>query len=400
MVRWGVVHRIGDVAGRQWQGLGVAVSRHVAGCCAPCWGSVEVRGVACRIGDMAGRWWRGLGVTGGMGVSDGGALCAVLGQRGGGLAIEVLRAMLGRHSGLAVAGCWGRDRSGSCARMACNVQGLARRVGVARWVGSGGISGHDGGGSRAQMACNVQGLACHVGAAQQVGGGSVLRAMLGQGQMAAAHVHEGAAMAVTFRLSGKKKRKKKNRKHIMLHWDKAQGLKGRVWRGRTRGGSGRTGRSKDCILVLGYIMSSGGLICGVGIFLMFFSYHHAVIPHGPSPLRKIEDMAEDELAFGAMHKICHCRPLVHASHLGHLHSSPPQHAAPTWRTWPTSLASHATLTWLATPRHRHPNIARNTPTTAPPQYGTQHPTTANPTDPPCRLNAARKVQPPPTPTPP
>jgi hypothetical protein len=38
--------------------------------------------------------------------------------------------------------------------------------------------------------------------------------------------------------------------------------------------------------------------------LRFFSYHHAVIPCGPSPrLRKIED-AEDEQGFGPMHKVC------------------------------------------------------------------------------------------------
>ncbi|KAH9075527.1 hypothetical protein EDB83DRAFT_2311989 [Lactarius deliciosus] len=442
------------MAGWRWRGLGVTVSRCVVGCCALCRGSVEVRGVVPRWqrggsavwcggccamlwGDVTGSCCAVLGWRAGdarrvrvaWGVSDGGALCAMLGQRGGGLAIEVLCAVLGQHGGLAVAGCWGRDRSGSCAQMACNVQGLAHRVGVARWVGSGGISGHDGGGSHARMACNVQGLACHVGAAQQVGGGSMLQAMPGQhvgaGTNGSGSRARGGGNGCNVQVERKKKKEKKNRNHIMLHWDKAQGLKGRVWRGRTRGGSGRTGRSKDCILVLGYVVSSGGLICGMGI---------------PSPLCKIEDMAEDELAFGAMHKICHCCPLVHASHLGHLHSSPPQHAAPTWRTWLTSLASvqmhkicasffsfffpltlnvashyhclehasqlhlslcqHATPTWLTTPRHRHPNIARNTLTTTPPQYGTQHPATANPTDPPCRLNAARKVQPPPTPTPP
>ncbi|KAH9014299.1 hypothetical protein EDB85DRAFT_1899271 [Lactarius pseudohatsudake] len=98
-------------------------------------------------------------------------------------------------------------------------------------------------------------------------------------------------------------------------------------------------------------------------------------------------------ASAQMHKICHCRCLEHMSHL---HLSPPQHAAPTW---------------LMTPRHHHPNTARNTPTTNPPprhpQYGTQHPTTAmlpqhnaqHPTDPPHCLNAAREAQPPPTPTP-
>ncbi|KAH8987343.1 hypothetical protein EDB86DRAFT_2832312 [Lactarius hatsudake] len=62
---------------------------------------------------MAGRWglgvpcWVGVPVRacqGGVGVRGGGALPAVLGRRGGGLAVEVLRVVLGRRGGLAVVG--------------------------------------------------------------------------------------------------------------------------------------------------------------------------------------------------------------------------------------------------------------------------------------------------------
>ncbi|KAH9009975.1 hypothetical protein EDB83DRAFT_2322586 [Lactarius deliciosus] len=99
--------------------------------------------------------WQGLGmcwvrVADGVGAGGSWALCAALRWRGG--SAGSWRAMLGRR-------------------------GLACRVGVARWVGSGRVSGQDGGGSRAQMACNIQGFACCVGG--QVGGGSVLRTMSG-----------------------------------------------------------------------------------------------------------------------------------------------------------------------------------------------------------------------------
>ncbi|KAH9013644.1 hypothetical protein EDB83DRAFT_2321660 [Lactarius deliciosus] len=113
---WGVARCIGDVAGQRWWGLGVTVRRRVAGCS---WRS----GVLHHVGDVAGWRWQGLGVAGGMGVSNGGALHAMLGQHGGGLVIEVLRAVLGQHA-----------------------EGLVHCVGAARWVGGGGISGHDEGG--------------------------------------------------------------------------------------------------------------------------------------------------------------------------------------------------------------------------------------------------------------
>ncbi|KAH9021131.1 hypothetical protein EDB83DRAFT_2320544 [Lactarius deliciosus] len=102
----------------QWQlGLAchVAVSQWVVGCCTPCWDGVEV----------GGSW----------------ALHATLRRRGGSWC-----AVLGRRGGLVVAG---QDGGGSCAQMACNVQGLAWCVGAARWVGGGGVSGQDGGGSHA-----------------------------------------------------------------------------------------------------------------------------------------------------------------------------------------------------------------------------------------------------------
>ncbi|KAH8979287.1 hypothetical protein EDB86DRAFT_2836004 [Lactarius hatsudake] len=85
----------------------------------------------------------------------------MLGRRGGGLAVEVLRVVLGRRS-------------------------LARRVGAAKWVGGGGVSGQDGGGSR---------FVCRVGAARRVGSGGVL----GQGRMKAAHVHEWPATSRVLR---------------------------------------------------------------------------------------------------------------------------------------------------------------------------------------------------------
>ena len=44
-----------------------------------------------------------------------------MGRRGGGWAVEVLRDVLGRRGGLAVAGCWGRDE------LACNVEGERER---------------------------------------------------------------------------------------------------------------------------------------------------------------------------------------------------------------------------------------------------------------------------------
>ncbi|KAH8987707.1 hypothetical protein EDB86DRAFT_2832211 [Lactarius hatsudake] len=88
--------------------------------------------LACRVGSACRESADGRvhACQGGVGVRGGGALPAMLGWRGGGLAVEVLRVVLGRR-------------------------GLARRVGAAKWVGGGGVSGQDGGGSCARMACNV-----------------------------------------------------------------------------------------------------------------------------------------------------------------------------------------------------------------------------------------------------
>ncbi|KAH9165664.1 hypothetical protein EDB89DRAFT_1911242 [Lactarius sanguifluus] len=182
--------------GRRWQGVGVAwrgrggsagscasVCRdRSAGSCVPHWGNVAgqrwqgvgVAGVACRVG--VAWWWvgsRGLACRVGVARWVGG----VLGQ--GRMEVEwpamsrVLRAVLGWRGGLAVAVCWGGDKMEvACvhegAAMACNVQGLACRVGTAWWVGGGGVLqamserrvgvGTNGGGSHAQGGGN--GLQC------------------------------------------------------------------------------------------------------------------------------------------------------------------------------------------------------------------------------------------------
>ncbi|KAH9174103.1 hypothetical protein EDB89DRAFT_2152044 [Lactarius sanguifluus] len=175
------------VAGRRWRGVGVAVSRRVTGCCAPCRGGVGVGGcwgVACRVEGalrVAGRctpcWgggvgWRGVGA----------------GTNGGG--------------------------------MTCNVQGLACHVGVARRVGGGGVlgRGQDGGGLRARGGGNglqrsgscvpcwggLAGwrwwrVASHVGAA--CWGGDKWRWFA---------CTRGRQWPATFRLSRKKEKEKKN----------------------------------------------------------------------------------------------------------------------------------------------------------------------------------------------
>ncbi|KAH9160157.1 hypothetical protein EDB89DRAFT_1915155 [Lactarius sanguifluus] len=111
--RRGVACRVGVT----WQvgsggGLGVAVIQRVAGCCVPCQGG-------------AGVGWRGR--------------------------MEVAR----MHEWAAISR-------------------VLRRVGAARWVGSGGVSEQDGGGSHARMAV------LHAVLGRQVGGGSMLRAMSGR----------------------------------------------------------------------------------------------------------------------------------------------------------------------------------------------------------------------------
>ncbi|KAH9174647.1 hypothetical protein EDB89DRAFT_1904251 [Lactarius sanguifluus] len=134
---WHVLGQGGGWRGGWWQ-LGLAC--HVE---AAWWGlahRVEAvwRGLAHRVEVT---WW-GLGcwvgVVDGVGAGGGWALHATLRRRGG--SAGSWHAMLGQ-------------------------QGLAHRVGVARWVGGVRVSGQDGGGSCAQMACNVQGFACCVGVA-------------------------------------------------------------------------------------------------------------------------------------------------------------------------------------------------------------------------------------------
>ncbi|KAH9021388.1 hypothetical protein EDB85DRAFT_1895703 [Lactarius pseudohatsudake] len=73
------------------------------------------------------------------------------------------------------------------------------------------------------------------------------------------------------------------------------------------------------------------------------------------------------------------------------------------------LKHHTAPTWLTTPHHHRPNTVHNIPTTnPPPRCPIRHATprycqlALNTTHntPPTRLNTARKVQSPPTPTPP
>jgi hypothetical protein len=114
----GVLHAaLGRRGGRRWRGLGVAVSRRVTRAVSGrrgCWWWLSrpcrVEG-AWRVGvlrDVAGSWR------------------AVLGRRGRGWAVEVLRAVLGRRGGLAVAGCWGRGE------WACNVEGEREKKKITR----------------------------------------------------------------------------------------------------------------------------------------------------------------------------------------------------------------------------------------------------------------------------
>ncbi|KAH8984664.1 hypothetical protein EDB86DRAFT_2833447 [Lactarius hatsudake] len=177
--QWGVARCIGAMwqvgGGGSWCGSDLVCGRvlHTVSGWRGGW-----QGLACCV-EVA---WQGLGmcwvgVAGsrvlcqdGMGVGGGWALRAML-RRCGGLAGS-WHAVLGQQGGLVVAG---QDGGGSCAQMACNLQGLACHVGAVRWVGGGGVLGQDGGGSHAQMACNLQAedLACRVGAVRWVGSGKV-----------------------------------------------------------------------------------------------------------------------------------------------------------------------------------------------------------------------------------
>ncbi|KAH9034433.1 hypothetical protein EDB84DRAFT_1438142 [Lactarius hengduanensis] len=192
----------GDEAGVvTWQGL-------------PCWGSGVLRAALGRRGGsaVAGSWHGGesagggvlhaaLRRRGGSAVAGswrgrawrvGGVLCDVAGGRGAvarrvGLpflgGVEVLRAVLKRRGGLAVAAC--------CEPWCTN--GLQRPGGAAGW--------------------RWRRVASHVGAGCW-GGGRI-----------EVPVHEGAAMACNVQVEREnKKEKKKKRKHILLHWDEAQPL--------------------------------------------------------------------------------------------------------------------------------------------------------------------------------
>ncbi|KAH8977949.1 hypothetical protein EDB86DRAFT_2837182 [Lactarius hatsudake] len=140
------------------------------------------RGVACCVG--AAWWW----------VGSGGLVCRVGAVRwvgGGGMEVarlhekpamsSVLHAVLGRRSGLAVAGCRGRMEVASVREWpATSVQGFACRVGAARRVGSGGVLGQ----GRMKAAHVHEWPATSRGGAvgwqwRRVGGGGVLRAMSG-----------------------------------------------------------------------------------------------------------------------------------------------------------------------------------------------------------------------------
>ncbi|KAH9082225.1 hypothetical protein EDB83DRAFT_2310423 [Lactarius deliciosus] len=103
-------------------------------------------------------WWLGL------------ACCVEAVWRVGGVLHVVLRWRGGSAGSCGSVA--GQDGGGTCARVACNLQGLACCVGMARWVGGGRVLRQDGGGSHARMACNVQ--------ARRVGGGGMLQAMSGR----------------------------------------------------------------------------------------------------------------------------------------------------------------------------------------------------------------------------
>ncbi|KAH9168879.1 hypothetical protein EDB89DRAFT_1909081 [Lactarius sanguifluus] len=201
----GVLRAVLGWRGGRWR-LGLAC------CVEAAW---RVGGVlACRVGSV--RWVGGGGVAG----QDGGGSrarmgCNLQGEREAKRRktkeklILIIRpkvlCCVGAARWVGGGGVAGQDGGGSRARMGCNLQGLVlcwggevgwrwrgggagwggshewaaisrvlRRVGVARWVGSGGVSEQDGGGSRAQMAV----LRAVLG--RRVGGGSMLQAMSGR----------------------------------------------------------------------------------------------------------------------------------------------------------------------------------------------------------------------------
>ncbi|KAH8980444.1 hypothetical protein EDB86DRAFT_2835335 [Lactarius hatsudake] len=333
------------------------------------------RGVACRVG--AAWWW----------VGSGGLACRVGVARwvgGGGMEVarlhekpamsSVLRAMLGRRSGLVVAGCWGRMEV----------------VRVREWP-----------------ATSVQGFACRVGAARQVGSGGVL----GQGRMKAAHVHEWPAMSKVLRA--------------------VLGRRGGLavaacWRWRRvashvgAGESGEAGR---------------GVEVGAQAGVRPLPSPCAREPPEPPPLiptpTRRPDMARNTTATqdgehgrgrAGLRPKCIRYAIAVASSMQVIYNRPaparrpnmtrdtppppPQHGSQyhgyaRWRTWPRTSWASAQMHKIS----RCPDMTRDTmppppqhgtqhpdhqPATTPPQYGTQHPATANL---PCCLNTTRNTPP-------
>ncbi|KAH9073477.1 hypothetical protein EDB83DRAFT_2312815 [Lactarius deliciosus] len=123
-----------------WQGLGVCwvrvtVSRRVAGSCAPCRDGVGASGGWALRAMLR---WRGR--VGGVLVCHVGSVRWVGGGGAGwrGFAFSrVLRAVLGRQGGLAVAGCWGRMEVARMHEWPATSKVLHAVLGG--WVGSGGV---------------------------------------------------------------------------------------------------------------------------------------------------------------------------------------------------------------------------------------------------------------------
>ncbi|KAH8976467.1 hypothetical protein EDB86DRAFT_2840634 [Lactarius hatsudake] len=350
---------------------------------------------------MAGQ--RGLGVLCWVGV-PGGLACRVGAAQwvgGGGMEVarlhekpamsSVLRAVLGRRSGLAVAGCRGRMEVARVRKWpATSVQGFACRVGAARRVGSGGVLGQ----GRMKAAHVHEWPATSRGGAagwqwRRVGGGGVLRAMsgwrVGAGRMEAARVHEAAAMACY-----------------------------------VQGESGEAGR---------------GVEVGAQAGVRPLPSPRAREPPEPPPLvpapTRRPDMARNTTATqdgehgrgqAGLRPKCIRYAIAAASSTRVIYNCPaparrpdmtrdtppppPQHGSQyhgyaRWRTWPRT-------SWASAQMHKiscRPDMTRDTtppppqhgtqhpdhqPATTPPQYGTQHPATANP---PCCLNTTRNTPP-------
>ncbi|KAH9176174.1 hypothetical protein EDB89DRAFT_2240727 [Lactarius sanguifluus] len=186
------------------------MSWQVAGCCTPCWGGMGVGGCKGKAGRQGLARWRA--VTGRQGVACRIGATWQVGSDG----VLVWQGMAGRQGLVrrhAMTGRWG----------------LARHVGATWRVGSGGVlawwvgwrgvgAGTNGGG----MACNVQGLACCVGVARQVGGGGVL----GRGQMEVASMHQRGAMTCNVQVC-----------HVLIMSEDGRG----AWKGE----SGEAGRGVE-----------------------------------------------------------------------------------------------------------------------------------------------------------